>query len=272
MMNSVEAGGLRGRRILVTRSREQASELSNLIRREGGEPVEFPTIRIRPPDDWSEVDRAIRQLPEYDWVVFTSVNAVRIWMDRLAALGLDADAFAGVRVATIGPATAEELQARGVGADLVPPEYVAESVLESLLLTGVEGKRFLLPRAAEARELLARGLEEAGAQVTEIKLYTTLGEAGDAGPVLRMLERGELDAVTFTSSSTVRNFVRRLRENQAEPVLHRTRVVCIGPITANTARELGIRVDAEAPEHTIPGLVKALKRELAASAAHTPHS
>jgi uroporphyrinogen-III synthase len=209
------------------------------------------------------VDAAIRRLREHDWAVFTSANAVRIWMDRLSALRLDAREFEGVRVAAIGPATADELARRGVRADLVPPRYVAESVLEELLAEDVRGRRYLLPRAAEARPLLAVGLREAGALVTELALYTTAGEGGDPREVVGMLERGELDAVTFTSSSTVRNLLARLPEGRAQDLLARARVVCIGPVTGATARELGLRVDAEAAEHTLPGLVRALKRELA---------
>ncbi len=260
---------LRGRRILVTRAREHAAGLSELIRRAGGEPVELPTIRIRPPEDWSAVDAAMDELSAYDWVVFTSVNGVRIWMERMGERGLEAEAFAGVRIAAIGPATDRELQRHGLRADLVPPEFVAESVLEALLRAGVRGKRFLLPRAAEARELLARGLEEAGAHVTELALYDTLSEAGDAAPVLSELREGRIDAVTFTSSSTVRNFVRLADEREVAQTLARTRVVCIGPVTGATARELGIRVDAQAAEHTMPGLVEALKRELASGVEST---
>lgn len=250
---------LAGRKILVTRAREQAAELSDLIRREGGRPVEFPVIRIQPPADWSAVDTAIRDLPEYDWVVFTSVNAVRLWMGRMSELGLLASACGPARIATIGPATAEELEGWGLQVDLVPPEYVAESVQDALLATDVRGNRILLPRAAEARELLAVGLRQAGASVTELKLYNTIGEDGDSDTLLHLLEGGNLDAVTFTSSSTVKNFVLLLPEDRARDLLAGTQVACIGPVTARTARELGIRVDAEAPEHTIPGLVEALK-------------
>jgi uroporphyrinogen III methyltransferase/synthase len=259
--NPDQARPLTGRRILVTRAREQVRGLSELIRREGGEPVELPTIRIHPPDDWSDVDAAMDALSTYDWVVFTSVNGVKLWMERMRERGVDVGAFGDARIAAIGPATDRELQEYALRADLVPREFIAESVLEALLRSGVEGKRFLLPRAAEARELLARGLEAAGAaEVTELPLYDTLPGSADAAPVLAQLHGGRIDAATFTSSSTVRNFARLAGgAEQASAALARTTVVCIGPVTARTARELGIRVDAEAAEHTMPGLVEALE-------------
>lgn len=252
---------LSGRKILVTRAREQAAALSDLIRQAGGEPVELPTIRIRQPDDWSEVDRAIRALASFDWVVFTSTNGVKLWMMRMAELGAGRELLKGVKLAAIGPATARELEKVGLTADLVPAEYVAEVVLEDLLAEGVEGKRLLLPRAAEARPLLARGLEEAGAQVTELPLYNTVGDDGDTDTVVSLLEDGRIDAVTFTSSSTVRSFARMMPEGCAAALLRGARVVCIGPVTAATARELGLHVDSEAAEHTMPGLVEALEQE-----------
>lgn len=260
------AGALRGRRILVTRAREQASVLSTLIRDEGGEPVELPTIRIRPPDDWTAVDAAMDGWGRFDWVAFTSVNGVEIWMRRAAERELEARSFGAARIAAIGPATARALRAHGLRANLVPPRYVAESLLDELLRAGVRGKRVLLPRAAEARKLLAEGLRGAGAEVVEVALYDTLPDTGTGCSVLAELEAGAIDAATFTSSSTVRNFAALAGEGRAAQVLTRTRVVCIGPVTAATARDLGIRVDGEAEEHTIPGLVEELKRRLAQDA------
>ncbi len=251
-------GALAGRRILVTRSSAQAGVLSELIRHEGGEPVELATILVQPTKDWAAVDAALRELAGYEWVVFSSVNAVRIWMDRLHSLMLDRRATVDVRIAAIGPATADALRVAGVGVDLVPLESVAESLVEALIREGIAGQRFLLPQATEARKVLANGLEAAGALVTVVAVYDTLPVAADAKSALAAIHSDRIDAVTFTSSSTVRNFARLVGGEDVGAVLQRTRVACIGPITATTAQELGIRVDAVATEHTMRGLVLAL--------------
>ncbi len=255
---SGEACALAGRRILVTRAQSQSTGLSELLRSEGAEPVQFATIRIQPTDDWSAVDAALRDITHYDWVVFTSANAVRIWMERLQALSFNITAMASLRVAAIGPATADALRVAGVHVDLVPPESVAESALAALCAEGVAGRRFLLPQAAAARAVLAVGLETAGAAVTVVPLYDTLPAQEDARAVLSEIASGRIDAVTFTSSSTVRSFAQYARATDVATLLRGIKVACIGPITATTAREFGIRVDAVASEHTMPGLVAAL--------------
>ncbi len=259
---SGEAGALAGRRILVTRAQSQSAGLSELLRREGAAPVQFATIRIQPTDDWSAVDAALRDITHYDWVVFTSANAVRIWMERLHAVTLDVRALVSVRVAAIGPATADALRVAGVHVNLVPPESVAESALEALGAEGVEGRKFLLPQAAAARTVLADGLEAAGAAVTVVQLYDTLPAQEDDGAVLSEIAAGRIDAVTFTSSSTVRSFAQYVGGTDVAVLLRGIKVACIGPITATTAREFGIRVDVVASDHTIPGLVAALREIL----------
>ncbi len=262
---------LRGANVLVTRAREQAAELSELLRQRGAEPVGLPTIQIQPPRDWTRVDAEIARLSAYDWVVFTSVNGVRIWAERMAQHGADGNAWGTVKVAAIGPATARALTALGVNVELVPSEYVAESLLEALLDRGVRDRRVLLPRAAEARKLLAIGLAQKGAQVEALDLYTTRGTGVDSARAMELLRAGKVDVATFTSSSTVRNFV-DLMPDDAAALLASTSVVCIGPVTGATARELGIRVDAEAAEHTIPGLVATVERIIRDRGARTEHA
>jgi len=252
------AGALDGRRILVTRARTQAAVLAGLLRREGAEPVELATIHIQLLDDWLLVDAALRDLAGYDWVVFSSANAVGIWVARLHALGLDARAMANVRIAAIGSATATALRQADVRVDLLPSEAVAESLLAALRVNGVAGRKVLLPQATAARKLLARGLEAAGAAVTVVALYDTLPAPEDARAALSEIAIGRIDAVTFTSSSTVRNFARLVGTEDVAALLQSTKVATIGPITATTARALGIRVDAVATNHTMPGLVLAL--------------
>jgi uroporphyrinogen III methyltransferase/synthase len=249
-----------GRRVLVTRAREQASALSDLLREKGAEPVEFPVIRIVTNDDHAELDGALASLASYDWVIFTSANGVKAVRERLDAAGRDARAFGSAKVAAIGPATADALREMGIRADFVPSQFVAESVVEEWPDRDMAGKRALLPRAREARELLPDRLREMGAAVDVVTAYVTERDASSSEEIRQRLLDGDIHFVTFTSSSTVRNFVEAVGAENLEAILQHTRVVSIGPITSETARELGVRVDAEAPEHTIPGLVTALER------------
>ncbi|MHB1160785.1 MAG: uroporphyrinogen-III C-methyltransferase [Chloroflexota bacterium] len=246
-----------GKRVLVTRSREQASSLSALLRDHGAEPVEVPVLEIVPPDSYDGLDGAIGSLGSYDWIVFTSANGVKALLERLEALGRDVRALGGARLAAIGPATAQALRRCRLHVDLVPSEYVAEEVASALISRGVAGKRVLLPRADLARDVLAPDLERAGAVVDDVVAYRTVPAMADLARLREQLAGGEIDVVTFASSSTVRYLVAGLGE-EARALLARPTIACIGPITAETARELGLRVDVVAAEHTIPGLVEAI--------------
>ena len=266
---------LEGKRILVTRAREQAGALSERLQALGAIAVEFPVIRIKPPQNWQPLDSALgklfladaRNLPYYAWLIFTSANAVNIFCERLLSLGFDTQNMAGVRVATIGPATAAALARYGISADLVPGEYVAESVAAALIEDTqrrgelLVGKRILLPRAAGARQVLVTELEQAGAIVDEVTAYTTLPAASDdeqGREVLHLLQTGQIDIITFTSSSTVRNFMQWLTSCDLVISNPQLKIACIGPITSQTVRELGLKVDIEANEFTIDGLVEAI--------------
>ena len=247
-----------GKRVLVTRSRELASALSARLRALGAEPVEYPTIKIVPPEDLEPLDRVIRSLPSYDWVIFTSVNGVDSFIGRLLAMGLDVRAMAGVKLGAIGPATASELQRRCLRVDYVPQTYVAEAIVEGM--DGVAGARMLLPRAELARPALAQGLEARGAVVDEVTAYRTLPDQ-PSGKIKGILQGETLDIITFTSSSTVRNLVSAVEAEVGEgwrAALGKAVIACIGPITSETAQELGITVDVVADEHTIEGLVEAI--------------
>jgi uroporphyrinogen-III synthase len=239
-----DRGPLAGRRIVITRPPERAARLAERLRSLGAVPVVFPTIRIEPADPEPLV-AAARALDGFDWVVFTSATGVAAFFDRLADAGKDAPDVRRRKVAAIGPVTARALRERGVEPALVPEEYVAEAVVAAL--GEVHGLRFLLPRADIAREALAAGLRGRGAVVTEVAAYRTTGATG-APPDI-----SNADAVTFTSSSTVRHFV---ASGAAAP---QAKVVCIGPVTAATARELGLTVDAVAREYTEDGLIEALE-------------
>ncbi len=245
---------LLNRRILVTRPAAQAGPFIAELRRLGAHVIAFPTIEIAPPPTWEPLDAAIRRLDGYDWVIFTSVNGVRFFRDRLAALGQPPDALARRRVAAIGPATARAIQALGAQVDIIPDEYVAEAVVEAL--GNVAGKRILLPRAAEAREVLAVTLRERGATVDEIAAYHTL--PGQPAPdSLTELDAG-IDVATFTSSSTVRNFFALLGSAKARKVLASALIACIGPITAQTAVEYGLPSPLVAQVYTTAGLIDAI--------------
>ena len=249
-----EAKPLAGRRVVVTRPRAQASEFIGWLQARGAEVVAFPAIRLVDPPDPGPLARAAAQVRSFDWLVFTSVNGVERFWTALAAARLDGGAVAGARVAAIGPATAAALRERGVEADVVPERYVAEAVVDALAAAGdLRARRVLLPRAAGAREVLPERLRQLGAVVTEVEAYRAVADASEATDLRRRLTGGDIDAVTFTSSSTVRNFVEAVGTE-----IGGAAVACIGPITAETARELGLPATVVAEEHTIPGLEAAL--------------
>jgi uroporphyrinogen III methyltransferase / synthase len=250
----IERRPLIGQRIVVTRARAQASVLAARLSELGAEVFQFPTIRIEDPLDPESLLHAVARVDTFSWVVFTSVNGVRRFWEALRAGGRDSRALCGVSVCAIGPATAAACELEGVRADLVPERFVAEAVLEAFAREGVqEGERVLIPRAAEARGELPEGLRRLGAEVTEVAAYRTVPDSGERDRLARLLEDGAVDWITFTASSTVRNFVEAVGSD-----LGGARVASIGPITSGTARELGLRVDIEAESYTIDGLVMAL--------------
>jgi uroporphyrinogen III methyltransferase/synthase len=249
-----EARPLFGRTVVVTRAREQVSGLRLRLEELGAEVLELPAIEI------VAIEITVPDLREYEWLVFTSPNGVRAFFDDgLAPSGLDARALAGVRLAAIGPGTAGALRAWGLQADLVPERFVAESLLDAFPPPSAPGARVLLARAELARDVLPDGLTERGYAVDVLPVYRTRAATPDPALVARVRE-GRFDAVTFTSSSTVENFCAQL-ETRPEPF---PMVVSIGPVTSATARERGLRVDAEADPHTIDGLVATLLQALGA--------
>jgi uroporphyrinogen III methyltransferase/synthase len=248
-----------GRRVVVTRARAQAGELSGELERLGAEVLEFPTIEIHPPEDFGPLDAAIRELDSFSWMIFTSVNGVDAFVERLAHHGLDLRAVPrDASIAAIGPATAQRIRQAGLWVDVVPEEFRAEAVIEELSGESLAGKRILIPRARSAREILPEKLREAGAEVVVPPAYESVPSSEGKDGLAEKLEAGRIDCVTFTASSTVENFVHAFGAQAAVRLLAESRVACIGPITANTARGRGIRVDVEAREYTIPGLVEAV--------------
>ncbi len=256
-------GPLSGRKIVVTRAHTQAGVLRDLLEAEGAEVLEFPTIRMVPPRDYGPVDRAIARLREYQWIVFTSQNGVVALWDRMLALAQDTRVLGAARLAAIGPGTAGALSARGLRADLAPLEFRAEGLVEALAQRAIHGTRVLIPRAETARSILPDGLRRLGAVVDVVPVYRIEVAREQDPQIRRRLLTGRVDAVTFTSSSTVRNFMELLRD-QAPRALGRAVVACIGPVTAATVREYGLRVDVVAETYTIPGLVASLRFALGA--------
>jgi len=257
-INWFEEKPLFGKTVVVTRTRQQASELVARLSALGAECLECPTIRVVPPDDWSPLDQAIDSLETYDWLVLTSVNGVNFFFDRLFERDRDVRALKNVRTAAIGPATAKRLREFGFRADIVPETYRAESVIEAFKNEPLEGKKILLPRAKEARPILPVEVRKMGATVDEIASYQTEQVTENVEELVSRLEEHCVDVITFTSSSTVKNFKAALPSEKLEKLMDGVKTACIGPITASTAKELGFNVDIEATEYTIPGLCDAI--------------
>ncbi len=254
-LNWFETLPLLGRRVLVTRTRNQAGMLSRRLAELGAVPIEIPTISVRPPDDYTELDQALARISEFEWTVLTSANAVRAVHDRLSATGLDSRAFHGARVAAIGPATARAIGEFGISPDLVPTTATSRGLADALSTQVGAGSNVFLPRADIATRELPELLHELGINVTEATAYKTVIPAQSCERAVEAIRAG-VDIVTFTSSSTVRNLLRILG-SQAEP-LSDVRVACIGPTTASTAGRLGLKVDIVANTPTIDGLAQAL--------------
>ena len=249
---------LMGKCIVVTRARQQASELVKMLTDLGAQCLECPSIKVVPPEDQSPLDDAIENLAAYDWIVFTSVNGVSFFFARLFARKQDVRALAHVRTAAIGPATAQRLFEFGLTSDIVPETYRAESVVEAFGKEDLQGKKILLPRAKQARPVLPVELTRMGATVDEVTAYHTIKDMKNADELVKALEDKTVDVITFTSSSTVKNFKELLPADKFARLIDGVKVASIGPITAETAKELGFDVHITADTFTIPGLCEAI--------------
>ena len=246
-----------GKTILVTRSRDQASAFSARLAELGAAVVEVPVIKIVPVEDPAPIRERIKSLARYDWIIFTSINGVARFFGHMSELGLDSRKLSGNKICAIGPATAERLKQSGIAPDLVPEKFISAEVADMLIKAGeVGGKSFLLPRADIAPKNLSEALLAAGAKIVDdIAVYQTVEEDYDGTPGLKeILEQNKIDLVTFTSSSTVRNFIRLAGRFDASAVS----CAVIGPVTAQTALEAGFKVEIAAQTHTIEGLVEAV--------------
>ncbi len=265
-----------GKRVLVTRPRGQAADLSDRLLALGAQPIEAPMIRIAPPEDMDELRVAAATAGTFDWLVFTSTNAVDAFMAALFETGRDVRALASAQICAVGVATADRLARYSLTVDLVPEEFRAEAVVEALAAHDtVVGRRVLVPRADIGRELIAERLLEKGAEVVEVVAYRTIldeGQGADDPDVYGLLLQNAIDVVTFTSPSAVRNFVKLYGAEQTADLLRHTVVATIGPVTSEAAEQCGIPVRVQPVVSTIPALVDALASYYAAApAAPVPH-
>ncbi|MBT8332354.1 MAG: uroporphyrinogen-III C-methyltransferase [Deltaproteobacteria bacterium] len=249
---------LLGKRIVVTRARQQASDLVRLLTDLGAECLEYPTIEIMPPTDPQPLKQAVANLATYDWIVFTSVNGVGFFFEQLFADGKDVRALGRLKTAAIGPATAARLLEFGLISDIVPQTYRAESVVDAFKKEKLNNKKILLPRAREARPILPQELKKMGAAVDEIPAYETLKAVDNASDLVQQLKEKRVDMITFTSSSTVKNFKALLPAKAFAALMQDITIASIGPITTDTAKRLGFDVHISAKSYTIPGLVDAI--------------
>ena len=247
-----------GQRILITRPLEQAAALAAPLRALGAETIELPTIAIEDPEDWSALDEALQRLGSYHWLLFTSANGVRKFMERMAVTQTDIRHLANAKICAIGPATAEELWRYLLHVEKMPREYRAEGVLEAFADEPLRGQRFLIPRAKIARDLLPAGLRQRGAQVDVVEAYCTVLPQDSIARAQTIFSRHRPTVIAFTSSSTVENLLRLFPPAERELWLQDVKIASIGPITSQTLRKHGLPVHIEARQYTIPSLVAAI--------------
>ncbi len=250
-----------GKRIVVTRTRDQASELIAGLEEAGADCLEYSTIHIEPADSYEVLDSELDRLKEYHWILFSSINGIRYFFKRLFAKGMDARDLKGPSIAVVGKSTADILLEYGINADLIPSVFTSEGLAESLLDQGVEGRNILIPRALKGREILPETLRGAGAQVTVAPVYKNVPPKGRKDALREELEAGKVDMVTFTSSSTVRNFLTMVDaadRDELKKLLSGVKIATIGPITAKTVTDNGLTVDVQPETHTITEMILAI--------------
>jgi len=246
------------KRILITRARDQSAEFATHLRDLGAEVIEFPTIEIVPATSWKELDRAIDQLKFYHWLIFTSANGVNFFWERWNEKDKDHPFPSSLKVCAIGPATAYQLKEKGIRVDYTPKEFIAEAILEGFEKMAIKGKRILLARAKVARDVLPKGLRKMGAEVDVIEVYRTVKPRGGSKRLKQLLTDGRINAITFTSSSTVNHFAELLKKEDLKKLLEGIVIACIGPVTARAAKGWGMRVQIQPREYTIPALTQAI--------------
>ncbi len=255
---AIHKKGLSGKRVLITRARNQAEELAELLRKKGAEAISFPVIKITPSKDDKAYQKALEELDTFDWIIFTSVNGVDSFFSKLKEWQINIQQMKKAKIAAIGPKTAQLLAEKELIVDVIPEEYKAEGLLTALTGKMEKGQRVLLPRADIARKLLVEQLLEEGLDVVEIAAYQTVIDGENKEEIITWLEAKKIDFITFTSSSTVKNFLKALENQPLDTLLQGVTIASIGPITTKTAEELGLHVAITAKEYTIHGLVQVM--------------
>jgi len=257
-LNWFESLPLFGKRILVTRPGDQASGFIRTLSESGAQCLLFPTIKIIPPTSWKDLDRAIESLSRYEWILFTSVNGVKYFFERLYAAKKDARHLNGIKIGVIGPKTTEALVAKGIRPELIPDTYKAEDIVEELEGYPLNGKKVLLPRPAIARDYIPKKLKSLGALVDEIEAYQTVKPDYSQDQLGELFKNDTIDIITFTSPSTVTNFLAIFEGTSIYEEIIKVEVACIGPITAQKATELGLKVTIMPDEYTVDALTRAI--------------
>ena len=256
VLNWFETKPLFGRGIVITRPEAQAKEFSSLLRAQGARVIHFPTIKIAPAESYEGLDRAIGQLSQYQWIIFTSANGVGFFLKRLKELGRDMRDLKGIQVCAIGPVTAAKIEKSGIRVDVVPEEFISEGVVREFEKLNLKGSRVILPRAEKARNVIPEGLAKLGAKVDVVTAYRTENSGRDRSELENLIREGKVDVITFTSPSTVTNFMEIMGQNYVMP--SQIKIACIGPVTAAAVKKAGLPTDIIQERYTIPGLVESL--------------
>jgi len=257
-LNWFEKKPLFGKGIVITRPEAQAHEFAALLREQGARVIHLPVIEIVPPEDLQDLDRAIEGLEKYRWIIFTSANGVDFFFKRLRERKRDIWDLKGIRICAIGPATGARIERLGIRVDLVPETFISEGIVEAFAGLDVRGQRFLLPRAEKARDVIPQGLAKLGASVEVVTAYRTVNSGRKKDELEELINQGKVDVVTFTSPSTVTNFLEIMGRGGDFVLPPKIKIACIGPVTANAVRKAGLSVDILQEQYTIPGLVEAL--------------
>ena len=256
VLNWFETKPLFGKGIVITRPEAQAEEFAGLLHAEGARVIRFPTIKIVPPEDYHDLDLAIGRLSRYQWIIFTSANGVSFFLSRLKELGRDIRDMKDIRICTIGPATAATIEDQGIRVDLVPEEFISEGVVKAFREFDIKDNKVLLPRAEKARDVIPEGLAMLGAKVDAVTAYRTVNSGKDKSELDTLIHEGKVDVITFTSPSTVTNFVEIMGREYAIPP--HIKIACIGPVTEAAVKKANLPVDIIQERYTIPGLVDTL--------------
>jgi uroporphyrinogen III methyltransferase/synthase len=258
VLNWYETKPLFGKGIVITRPEAQAEEFASLLHAQGARVIHFPTIKIVPPVSYDGLDRAIAELSAYQWIIFTSANGVVFFLRRLKELGRDIRDLKELRICTIGPATAAQFENLGIRVDLVPDEFISEGVVKAFERINLRRSRVLLPRAETARDVIPEGLAKLGTKVDVVTAYRTVNSGKDKSELEKLMSEGKVDVITFTSPSTVKNFMGIMGRDYVTP--KGVRIACIGPVTAAAVKKAGLPADIIQERYTIPGLVETLTK------------